>query len=144
MQKVGLLRNMREGIFVVPFTDLSKWRTFRPTLDRAAAITDSTKPLYNKWKQTEINPTFYMVRGVHWKYESNTYRPIWAWYKALFDPWEQACSGKETKKKTNNKKKERKGDQYCRPHLRDVDIKLLFLWVHPERLLWQLKTSWTP
>ena len=31
-----------------PFTDLSKWRTLRPTLDKAAATTASVKPLYYK------------------------------------------------------------------------------------------------
>ena len=45
----------------MPFTNLSKWRTLRPTLDKAAAITDSVKPLYYKQK-TNIDKPHILVR----------------------------------------------------------------------------------
>jgi len=60
LSKLAFWVKWERELIVVPFTDLSKWRTLRPTLDKAAATTDSAKPLYYKQtnKQTEMNLAF--------------------------------------------------------------------------------------
>ena len=53
----------------VSVTDLSKWRTFRPTLDREAATTDSGKPCKKKIRLA-TNYAFWCTNTTMWNSRS--------------------------------------------------------------------------